>query len=133
VPEGEIAGISYRVQGVGPPLVLLPLELSPRQWGPLIPALAAHWTTITLGGAHLGSVASLEERGRSGYIERRIRRRDQGRAVGDENASRNRKFESTPLQQTVRLSRSWPAEVENPGVSRGCAGHGRRRSRQRRA
>jgi hypothetical protein len=28
---------------------------------------------------------------------------------------------------------SWPAEVENPGVSRGCAGHGRRRSRQRRA
>jgi hypothetical protein len=67
-PEGEIAGISYRVQGAGPPLVLLPLELSPRQWGPLIPALAAHWTTITLGGAHLGSVASLEERGRSGYI-----------------------------------------------------------------
>jgi hypothetical protein len=69
VPEGEIAGISYRVQGVGPPLVLLPLELSPGQWGPLIPALAAHWTTITLGGAHLGSVASLEERGRSGYID----------------------------------------------------------------
>jgi SAM-dependent methyltransferase len=67
-PEGEIAGISYRVQGAGPPLVLLPLELSPRQWGPLIPALAVRWTTITLGGAHLGSVASLEERGRSGYI-----------------------------------------------------------------
>src|SRR5271166_1832205 len=35
---------------------------------------------------------------------RRIRRRDHGRAVGDESASRNRKFESTPLQQTVRLS-----------------------------
>src|SRR6516162_3042160 len=33
---------------------------------------------------------------------RRIRRRDQGRAVGDESASRNRKFESTPLQQRVR-------------------------------
>ena len=30
---------------------------------------------------------------------RRIRRRDQGRAVGDESASRNRKFESTPLQR----------------------------------
>jgi len=59
----------YRVQGVVPPLVLLPLELSPGQWEPLIPALAAHWTTITLGGAHLGSVASLEERGRSGYID----------------------------------------------------------------
>jgi hypothetical protein len=32
---------------------------------------------------------------------RRIRRRDQGRAVGDESASRNRKFESTPLQRGV--------------------------------
>ena len=53
-PEGEIAGISYRIQGAGPPLVLLPLELSPGQWGPLVPALAAQWTTITLGGPHLG-------------------------------------------------------------------------------
>jgi hypothetical protein len=42
VPEGKIAGISYRIQGAGPPLVLLPLELSPGQWGPLVPALAAH-------------------------------------------------------------------------------------------
>ena len=33
---------------------------------------------------------------------RRIRRRDQGRAVGDESASRNWKFESTSLQQRVR-------------------------------
>ena len=32
---------------------------------------------------------------------RRIRRRDQGRAVGDESASRNGKFESTPLQRLV--------------------------------
>ena len=29
------------------------------------------------------------------------RRGDQGRAVGDESASRNRKFESTPLQRRV--------------------------------
>ena len=54
--------------GAGPPLVLLPLDLSPGQWEPLIPALSAHYCTITLGGARLGSVASLEERGRSGYI-----------------------------------------------------------------
>jgi ubiquinone/menaquinone biosynthesis C-methylase UbiE len=66
--EGEIAGIFYRVRGVGPPLVLLPLDLSPGQWEPLIPTLAAHYCTITLGGALLGSVASLEERGRSGYM-----------------------------------------------------------------
>jgi SAM-dependent methyltransferase len=66
--EGEIAGISYRVRGAGPPLVLLPLDLSPGQWEPLIPALVANYCTITLGGALLGSVASLEERGRSGYM-----------------------------------------------------------------
>jgi SAM-dependent methyltransferase len=66
--EGEIAGISFRVRGSGPPLLLLPLDLSPGQWEPLIPALSARYCTITLGGARLGSVASLEERGRSGYI-----------------------------------------------------------------
>jgi SAM-dependent methyltransferase len=66
--EGEIAGISYRVRGAGAPLVLLPLDLSPGQWEPLIPALAARYCMITLGGALLGSVASLEERGRSGYM-----------------------------------------------------------------
>jgi SAM-dependent methyltransferase len=67
-PDGEIAGITFRVRGSGPPLLLLPLDLSPGQWEPLIPALSAHYCTITLGGARLGSVASLEERGRSGYI-----------------------------------------------------------------
>ncbi len=66
--DGEAAGISFRIAGNGPPLVLLPLELSPGQWEPLLPVLAERWTTITLGGAHLGSVASLEERGRSGYM-----------------------------------------------------------------
>ncbi len=66
--DGEIAGISFRLRGAGPPLVLLPLDLSPGQWEPLIPALSARFCTITLGGALLGSVASLEERGRSGYM-----------------------------------------------------------------
>ncbi|HTV90368.1 MAG TPA: methyltransferase domain-containing protein [Stellaceae bacterium] len=66
--EGEVAGISYRVRGSGPPLVLLPLDLSPGQWEPLIAALGADYCTIALGGARLGSVATLEERGRSGYM-----------------------------------------------------------------
>jgi SAM-dependent methyltransferase len=66
--EGEIAGISYRVRGSGMPLVLLPLDLSPGQWEPLIPTLSGRYCTIVLGGALLGSVASLEERGRSGYM-----------------------------------------------------------------
>ncbi|MGH7046099.1 MAG: methyltransferase domain-containing protein [Stellaceae bacterium] len=66
--DGELNGISFRRRGEGPPLVLLPLDLSPSQWEPLIPTLAARYSTLTLGGARLGSVASLEERGCSGYI-----------------------------------------------------------------
>jgi SAM-dependent methyltransferase len=66
--EDEIADISFRVRGAGPPLVLLPLDLSPCQWEPLIPALSVRHCTITLGGPLFSSVASLEERGRSGYM-----------------------------------------------------------------
>lgn len=66
--DGEVADISYRIRGAGPPLVLFPLELAPSQWQPLIPALSTRFATITLGGALLGSIGSLEERGRSGYM-----------------------------------------------------------------
>src|SRR2546426_5123574 len=67
--EGEVEGISYRVQGAGAPLVLLPLGLAASQWEPLLPRLSAQYCTLTLGGAILGSVASLEVRGRStGYL-----------------------------------------------------------------
>jgi len=67
--EGELDGISYRLQGAGAPLVLLPLGLAASQWEPLLPRLSAQYCTLTLGGAILGSVASLEARGRStGYL-----------------------------------------------------------------
>jgi SAM-dependent methyltransferase len=67
--EGEIAGISYRIRGAGPPLVLLPMFLAPSQWEPLVPRLSERYCTITLGGAALGAVAILESRGRSiGYL-----------------------------------------------------------------
>jgi SAM-dependent methyltransferase len=66
--EGEFAGISYRIRGAGPPLVLLPLDLAPSQWEPLIPQLSAHYCTITLGGPALGVISLLEGRGRSGYL-----------------------------------------------------------------
>jgi len=67
--EGEIAGITYRMHGDGPPLILLPLGLAPSQWDALLPRLSACYRTIVLGGAALGSVASLEARGRStGYL-----------------------------------------------------------------
>lgn len=67
--EGEVAGISYRVRGAGPPLVLFPLSLAPSQWDPLLPTLAAHYCTISLSGAALGMVAYLELRGRLGYLD----------------------------------------------------------------
>ena len=67
--EGEVAGISYRVRGSGPPLVLLPLANAPSQWEPLLPRLSQLYCTITLGGAHLGFVAQMEARGRApGYL-----------------------------------------------------------------
>jgi SAM-dependent methyltransferase len=62
--EGRHAGISYRVEGSGPTLMLLPFFLAPSQWAPAIPRLARHFTVVTLGGPHLGGVASLEDRAR---------------------------------------------------------------------
>ena len=35
--EGIVAGITYRIQGAGPALVLLPFFLAPSQWEPAIP------------------------------------------------------------------------------------------------
>ena len=75
--DGEFAGISYRISGSGPPLVLLPLALAPTQWDALLPVLSQSYCTVVLGGANLGFVARLEERGRTGYlpmVERLIER-----------------------------------------------------------
>ncbi len=60
--EGEHAGITYRIRGAGPALILLPFFLAPSQWEPAITELARHFSVITLGGPHLGGVASLEDR-----------------------------------------------------------------------
>jgi SAM-dependent methyltransferase len=60
--EGNHAGISFHIEGSGPALILLPFFLAPSQWNPAIPRLAEHFTVVTLGGPHLGGVASLEDR-----------------------------------------------------------------------
>jgi SAM-dependent methyltransferase len=76
LPEGtgEFAGLTYRISGQGPPIVLLPLGLAPSQWDPIVSNLAEQYCTITLGGTALGFVAVLEERGWStGYL-RMVRR-----------------------------------------------------------
>src|SRR5207302_113423 len=62
--EGRHAGISYRIEGNGPALLLLPFFLAPSQWVPAIPELARDFTVVTLGGRHLGGIAALEDRAR---------------------------------------------------------------------
>jgi SAM-dependent methyltransferase len=66
--EGETAGITYRIRGAGPSLILMPLSLAPSQWEPLIPVLSMRYCTISLGGSLLGVVRILEGRGRSNYL-----------------------------------------------------------------
>jgi SAM-dependent methyltransferase len=70
LPEGagEVAGLTYHIRGAGPPLVLLPLALSPSQWAPVLSMLSARYCTITLSGAAVGMVGVLEARGRSDYL-----------------------------------------------------------------
>ncbi len=67
--EGEVAGITYSVQGSGPALLLLPLFLAASQWQPLLPRLRQSFSVVQLGGPHLGGVAILEDRGNEpGYL-----------------------------------------------------------------
>ena len=66
--QGEVAGISYRIRGAGPALVLMPLDLASAQWEPLIDQLSKQYCTISLGGPALGAVSLLEGRGRSSYM-----------------------------------------------------------------
>lgn len=66
--DGDIDGVTYHIRGSGPPLVLLPLQLAPSQWAPLLPMLSERFCTVTLSGAEVGFVAMLEARGRSGYL-----------------------------------------------------------------
>jgi SAM-dependent methyltransferase len=60
--DGEHAGITYRIEGSGPALILLPFFLAASQWAPAMPELSEHFTLITVGGRHLGGVAMLEDR-----------------------------------------------------------------------
>lgn len=67
---GTHAGISYRIQGAGPALVLAPFFLATSQWDPALDALARDFTVIVLGGRYMGGVAALEDRARSDSYRR---------------------------------------------------------------
>jgi ubiquinone/menaquinone biosynthesis C-methylase UbiE len=71
--SGTHAGISYRILGSGPALVLPPFFLAASQWEPALDALANHFTVIVLGGRYLGGVAALEDRARSDSYRRLAR------------------------------------------------------------
>jgi len=60
--EGEHQGITYRIEGNGPALILMPFFLAASQWAPARPGLAKHFTTVTVGGRHIGGMAMLEDR-----------------------------------------------------------------------
>ena len=60
--SGAHAGITYRITGQGPALVLLPFMLAPSQWDPALRTLAQTFTVIVLGGPHIGGIAALEDR-----------------------------------------------------------------------
>jgi SAM-dependent methyltransferase len=59
---GEHAGITYRIEGSGPALLLMPFFLAASQWAPVRPELAKHFTVVTIGGRHIGGMAMLEDR-----------------------------------------------------------------------
>jgi ubiquinone/menaquinone biosynthesis C-methylase UbiE len=60
--EGIHAGITYRIEGSGPALLLLPFFLAPSQWALAVPELAKRFSVVSLGGRHLGGIAALEDR-----------------------------------------------------------------------
>ena len=70
VQEGEVDDIYFRVQGSGPPLVLLPAGRGPVPNGTRSSRpFTDRYCIITLTGPILGMVGSLEGRGRTpGYL-----------------------------------------------------------------
>jgi SAM-dependent methyltransferase len=73
IEQGEIANLTYRMQGSGEPLLLLPLGLAPSQWEPLLPTLSERVRTIVLSGPEVGFPPYLEERGQSHSYRRMLR------------------------------------------------------------
>ena len=61
--KGEAGGITFNVTGTGPAVLLFPAQLAPSQWNPLIDRISERFTVIRLGGANLGMMAMLENRG----------------------------------------------------------------------
>lgn len=62
---GEHAGLTWRMAGSGPPLLLLPFFLAPSQWEPAVSRLAEHFTVVRIGGPNIGGIAALEDRARA--------------------------------------------------------------------
>ena len=129
--EGEVDDIYFRVQGSGPPLVLLPLGAAPAQWDPVVSAFTERYCVITLTGPVLGMVGSLEGRGphprlpvRRGQPDRRCadpaRRKGAGGPVAEPACS----AVGWPAARTGRTR--WPAWTSTPTSWREAADIARR-------
>lgn len=59
---GRHEGLSYRISGDGPALVLMPFFLAASQWDPIVARLSETFTVIQVGGPHVGGIAALEDR-----------------------------------------------------------------------
>lgn len=63
--SGETAGLSWRIEGQGPALLLLPFFLAPSQWEPAVASLARRFTVVRVGGPNIGGIAALEDRAKA--------------------------------------------------------------------
>ena len=63
--SGEHAGLTWRIEGRGPALLLLPFFLAPSQWEPAVARLAERFSVVRVGGPRIGGIAALEDRARA--------------------------------------------------------------------
>ena len=111
--QGNIAGISYRSQGDGPPLMFLPIALAASQWEPLIPvpqpAVSGHQPRRRLpGGRGRPGRSSPWRLRRDGPLVRR-RRQSNGRRAhpGGRLRLRGGRPAPSPAEPALAASSPW--------------------------
>ena len=109
--SGTHAGLTYRIEGQGPALILLPFFLAPSQWQPALPELTRHFTVIQLGGPHIGGVAALEDRARAPTYQAMFR------TLVDLMAPEAERRSSTSAAAPAPSTACWPPGLARPRAS----------------
>ena len=71
--QGAAGGITFKITGEGPAVLLFPAMIAPSQWNPIVDRLARNFAVVRLGGPHLGAVAIFEHRGSDPSYRRVLR------------------------------------------------------------